>query len=176
MENFRNKLNILIEQIVNINNMLNDIIINLEKYYSIYKSIINNYDIKKRNYWMLKNLKNINFNSLFNDIDIIINEKDINKKIESIFGIYNKMNYKNNIKIEYNYSKKSNKIQLFGDVFIKNNKENKEKCKIIIDNNEKDLIKYYEIKNKKNGKLEIILKVINKIKDISHMFNECILL
>ena len=60
-------------------------------------------------------------------------------------------------------------IKLFGEKFIENNKNN---CKIIIDNKEQDLIEYLKI-NKNEKILKIKLKEIKTITDMSYMFSGC---
>ena len=65
------------------------------------------------------------------------------------------------ISIIYNIDKRENdKIRLFGELFVKNNKIN---CKMIIENEEYELKEEYNIKNNKNNKLKIILKGIDNI-------------
>ena len=77
----------------------------------------------------------------------------------------------NEIKIKYKINK-SKEIRLFGDRFVENNKEN---CKIIIDNNEKEIFSWLDIdKNDINREfIEITLKRIKNITNISHIFNGC---
>ena len=50
--------------------------------------------------------------------------------------IYNQMNYKNEINIIYNNINNEDKIKIFGKTFINNNKD---KCKIIYNNQEYNL-------------------------------------
>ena len=61
-------------------------------------------------------------------------------------------------------------IQIFGYKFVKNNKNN---CKIIIDNKEYEITEKYNIKQFKNNILNIKLEGINNITDISSMFEGC---
>ena len=63
-----------------------------------------------------------------------------------------------------------NKIKILGNTFIKNNKD---KCKIIYENKEYDLIEEFNINNKNINKLEIKLNGINNITNMSCMFYEC---
>ena len=172
MNDFREKLNRLFEDIEKIKSILDYEKTYLEKYYNLIATIIDNYDINKRNYWMIKNIKQINFDNVFEELDSIIKTNNLKQKFHLILSVYNKMNYKNNIRIQYNYSKKNPSIRLFGEDFVKNNKK---RCKLIIDNKETDLIEFYENKEvtPKDDKLEIILKDINKITDMSNMFNKC---
>ena len=84
--------------------------------------------------------------------------------------IYNKMN-NNEINIIYNINNiKDDSLKIFGSEFVKNNKNN---CKIIYENKEYELQEYINIKNNKKEKIEIKLKGINKVTDMSYMFYEC---
>ena len=63
-------------------------------------------------------------------------------------------------------------IRLFGDKFVENNKN---KCKIIIDKNEENLFAWWEVdKAYKNQEfLDITLKGLTKVTNMSHIFNGC---
>ena len=87
-------------------------------------------------------------NGVTSEINIIY---DINKKVEFIEG-------------------KENNINIFGSEFVKNNKNI---CKMIIDNTEYEIIDKYDTKDYKNNILKIKLKGINNVTDISDMFNCC---
>ena len=62
------------------------------------------------------------------------------------------------------------KIRIFGSKFVENNKNI---CKIIVNNNEYKLSKSYNAKNNNNNKLKIKLKGIDNISDMSYMFENC---
>ena len=73
----------------------------MNKYYNIKKDLINYYDNKNRNYEIMYNLKEINNDSIFDEINKINNENKINNKFNDIMDIYNEMSMKNNeIKIK----------------------------------------------------------------------------
>jgi len=75
------------------------------------------------------------------------------------------------INIIYDINKeKGNEINIFGYEFIK---KNKNKCKMIIDNMEYEITNKYNIENYKYNKLNIKLKLIDKISDMSSMFCGC---
>ena len=57
--------------------------------------------------------------------------------------------------------------QIFGESFVKENKENME---LIINGEKKDLIDRYELEKGENN---IILIIEKKITNLSHMFDEC---
>ena len=63
-----------------------------------------------------------------------------------------------------------NNINIFGSIFVENNKN---KCKMIIDNEEYELADNYNIKSNNNNELKIKLKGINNVTDMSYMFDGC---
>ena len=78
-------------------------------------------------------------------------------------------NYKNEINIIYKTDEESEE-NIFGDKFVKNNKEN---IKLIINGNKNELISKYKLKKIVNN-IKIIIK--NKIKNLEYMFYKCKLL
>ena len=73
------------------------------------------------------------------------------------------------IKIKYEFEDKE-KIQIFGSEFVKNNKKI---CKMIINNIEYELRENCNVENNFRNKLEIKLKGINNITNMSYMFDGC---
>ena len=88
----------------------------------------------------------------------ISNESYTNKDLSYINIIYN-------INKEREYE-----INIFGAEFVKNNKN---KCKMIIDNKEYKITDKYNIENYNNNKLNIKLKGINNVTNMSDMFYKC---
>ena len=86
------------------------------------------------------------------------NNKNLNKDITEINIIYN-INKKN--------------IRLFDDKFVENNKNI---CKMIIDNKEYVIKEEYNVKSYKNKILKTKLKGINNITDMSYIFFGCIII
>ena len=74
------------------------------------------------------------------------------------------------IKIIYDFNKEDKYVKIFESEFVKNNKNI---CKMIIDNKEYEITEQYNIENYINNELKIKLKGINNIIDLSHMFREC---
>ena len=77
------------------------------------------------------------------------------------------------INIIYNIKEEDRKcgnINIFGLEFVKNNRV---KCKMIIDNKEYKITEQYNIENYIDNELKIKLKGINNITNISGMFREC---
>jgi len=112
IDQYKDKINILKEQFEMIKNMLTNIVNNLEIFYNINKTILNGYSINKNNYFILKNVSQINIKYAIEDINLIINEDDINKKIQNILDLHdkiidiNKFNIKKNKKNKENISNK----------------------------------------------------------------------
>ena len=73
------------------------------------------------------------------------------------------------INIIYDIKRDDKYIQIFGDDFVRNNRD---KCKMIIDNKEIEITEKYYVNNN-NNKLNIKLKGINNIIDISSLFKDC---
>ena len=147
MVNFKQKIDILKNNINEIINMLNKVSQNLEIYYSINNEIINNYkDYSDINYCILQNINDIKDN--IHDLDDIITNNNIYKQFKTILNIYNKMNDKSfshnilnekreeiivkksqindinsEITINYKIDKNESKINLFGYYFVKNNEK-----------------------------------------------------
>ena len=166
IDNLRNEINDIINRLNKINN-------NMEIYFKLYNNIINNYDLKNKNYELLINTNNIsNYNKIIiKDINEIINENKIENKMKYLYDIYDKMITINEIVIKYKIGKE-NRIRVFGDTFVENNKSN---FKMVIDNKDYEIDSFYNVENKRESDiLEIKLKQINNVTNLSFMFNECI--
>jgi len=187
LNKFKVKIDKLNKNIDEIIEMLNAVKNGWNIYYNINSDLINNYELKKRHYHFLKNIKNINYDRKIyeKNIDDIINEKNMFYKFNNILGIYNRIknkyednenvNYENDDKIIFRYECegiKDNKIKIFGKDFVNNNKN---KCKILCNNKIYNIDVYADISNytSKNNLLEFQLQGINNITDASYMFHEC---
>ena len=145
INNFKNDINGII-------NKLTSLIENIESYYKIYNDIINNYEIKNRNYIILQNINNIiNYSKNFEDnLKEIIQIKNINNKFPELMKIYNKICLKENI-----FNKNSN--SLFNTSF--NNKNSN--IHLLNNNNNKDYIKTEKekkIEEKQKNKEKVLIK------------------
>ena len=82
----------------------------MEIYYKIYDDIMNNYDIRKKNYSILKNIKEINDSqkNFIENLNILMSNNDV----KGILNIYNLMNETStqNIKTNIKIMKKENLI------------------------------------------------------------------
>ena len=129
--------------------------------------IINLENNKIKNIEILKKILNNISNSIK---EIKLKNNNIAKKeIEEIYDILDKNN-EEFINIIYKITKENPNIKLFGESFVE---KNKDKCKIIIDNKEKELITYYSCKDVKNNILKVRLKINSNITDMSGMFSGC---
>jgi DNA polymerase III epsilon subunit-like protein len=90
-------------------------------------------------------------------------------KSDILLDIYSKMNI-DEIRIIYKVN--NGEIKLFGNDFVKNNKNN---CKLIIDGKEQELKEFYKFSlfGEKKSILEIKLKNITKITNMSNIFSKC---
>ena len=147
----------------------------IEKFYNINNDLLNYYEKNKsQNYEKLTNLDNIN-KSINNEIKNIINNYSYGLNLNKMLYLYNNM-YNKNEEIEMKYIPKENnneKVQIFGQDFIYNNEY---KCKIIYNNKEYELTKYFnDINNNYKNQEPFIFKLkgINNITDMSYMFDKC---
>lgn len=75
-----------------IDNILNIINEGFVFYYKICNNIIDNYDNTQRNYQILQNINEINYEFIKKDISEIINENNFSKKLNIILQTYDKIN------------------------------------------------------------------------------------
>ena len=174
MNKFRTQIDSFFGEIDKMINILNNIKNKFEKYYEIQKKIIDNFDLKKRNYQILNNMNNIpqNNESIISDINKIMNEDSISNKFIKLIEMYETINDFKKFSLKYKINKGDEKVKIFGEKFVANNKDN---FKIIYQDKIFDLMEYFDLKNKNNDDdtLEIYLKQINHTNNISYMFNKC---
>ena len=85
-----NEMKIYLNEIIN---EIKTVIENIEVYYNICSDYINSYNIKNRNYELLINMNDLINKDIINDINYIINDKNISHKFNKIIEIYNKIKY-----------------------------------------------------------------------------------
>ena len=155
LEKLRNKIDQMSEYLNEVINIFKEVIKNYEILYDIEKYIIDNYNIKNINYEILSNIREIDNNEYFNDLDKI---NDNNVRINDIIEIYKNFvkeenlqnlnkkqiiatadikddgqkenvsgNNRNEIYIKYKVNDSSDTLRIFGDKFVENNKD---KCSI----------------------------------------------
>ena len=170
-QELKEKIYLINKDIKMLINILNQVMNNMNIYYKINEDIIYKYDEnnKKRNYEEIYSLNQFQNSNYINDLDDIIDSNNIKDKFNKIFNIYSKMNID---EINIIYKIKEKEVRLLGEFFVKNNKNN---CKLIINGEEQELYDKYkpELSNIKKDILEIKLKGITKVTNISDMFNYC---
>ena len=98
LNKLRAEINIYSNNIKKIINGLNHLIENMETYYKIFDKILTNYNIKNKNYQVLKNINEINIdNNIFREIYDINKSKNYMEKVDNILNIYYKMKGKQNL-------------------------------------------------------------------------------
>ena len=197
MDGIKKKLEYFKSKITKMKGIIQDIIEKMQKlssfmdkYYKINYDIVNQFDLKKRNYYIFENIKNVEKNLKLSEIDKIIGfNSSLDNIIKNLAIIYKKMTiikenedsetesfkagqkkvyikenklYKTNteFKIQYKIDQNCKKIKLFGKDFVENNSEN---FVFIYDDDEYKLTEFLEVdKIKTDDKdiLEIKLQVI----------------
>ena len=166
-ENINNKIKEII-------NSLNQISENINEFYEETCDKMSNLELVQKDDQIIDNIKDIisYYERFINDI----NKSMQDNKISNISESFNKImgTYKNTHKdiIKYKINKGDEKVRIFSANFVLNNWDS---CQIICEDKEYPLTEYFDLKNyKSNDKiLEIKLKIIRDMKDISFMFSDC---
>ena len=171
-----------------IKDMLNKVQENISSYFKILNDLINNYNIRKRNYEILYNLKEVFNDEILDNINKFNDENNIINKFNTLFNIYQKIKL-NEIKLTLYIGKEDiNKDIYFldntdGDYKI-NGKQiehhhdnlpelNESNVELFINYRKYKYTKYF--KPEKEGYYYIKLQLNDiKIKDCSFMFCNCI--
>ena len=156
-------------QFQELNNLFTNFIYNIKKKNNNYMKIydyLSKYLYTFINYECIISIDNFNIKKYLENINQLLN-KNTKTKIKYLFDLYS--NSKNELTIIY-CANKTKKIRLFGENFVKNNKNN---CLLFINNKKKDLCEYYNFE-KSNEEILIVKLIETKtISDMSFMFNKC---
>ena len=156
-------------QIQKLNNLFTNFIFNIKqnnndsmKIYDYLSKYLNN----SINYECAISIDNFKVKNYLENIRKLLNQ-NTKTKIKYLLDLYS--NLKNELTIIY-CSNNQKKIRLFGENFVKNNKNN---CFLFVNNKKKDLCEYYNFE--KNFEEVLIVKLIETktISDMSFMFSEC---
>ena len=157
-------------------NILNEVKDKIDIYYKINEDIINNYDDKNRNYETLFYLNQFKNNNIINDLNKIVESDSIKDKFNNVFNLYSKMNI-DEISINYEIKEYHQKqVKIFGKEFVERNKKN---CKIIINDEQKELKEFleitrdFEIENDEKNYFIIKFHWEDNLTDLSYMFADC---
>ena len=165
-ENINNKIKEII-------NSLNQISENINEFYEETCDKMNNFELVQKDDQIINDIKDIitYYERFINDI----NKSTQDNRISSISETFNKIMgaYKETHKdtIKYKINKGDEKIRIFSGNFVLNNWDS---CQIICEDKEYPLTEYFDLKNYKSSDkiLEIKLKIIRDMKDISFMFSD----
>ena len=144
----------------------------MNAYYEISKNFLDNYEIKKRNYQVLNNIKEIiENNSFYKQLEKINQDTDIKDKMIDIMDLIYLINKEklNQIRMTY-YIKDKDNIKILGKEFIENNKNN---CYIFIDGKKVELSQYLKLEKSDRNTLEITLIETKPITNLYCMFYDC---
>ena len=153
------KINLYKTKLNALNEFFNEVILNaenaLEDYINLYEILLDSLKNVK-NYETINNINNLRTKKINKEIDLFLNENVYNE-IKLLINKYN-------IEVEtiiYNNNSNTNetKIKIFGEEFVKNNKNI---CYLDINNELYDLQEYVKVKDKKKLKINLIEK--NKFK------------
>ena len=164
-----------------IERLSNKINISKDDIYGLYNGKILDEELKEEQIEKDENNKKIILIYEYNKSTIINNIIKSNEKIslnsgENCLIKINdnkiKIQTKNEILIKYLIKKNAQKINIFGEEFVRYNKD---KCKYIYENKEYELTKEFDLTNfdKSNEILEIKLTDINNITNMSYLFCFC---
>ena len=170
------KINKFKEELENIKKLFDNLIKNLKVYYEILKKIADEYDDnndRKKNYQILQNMNDFkNFSSsIIFDINKIINNDNLKSKMINIVEMYYKILPNNDFDIVYENNEKQKTIKIFGEEFVKNNKN--KNCKIEYEGEDIELQENLKVKNLDQNLVKIKLKNIKNITNMKHMFFGC---
>ena len=103
------------------------------------------------------------------DEDVEIFCKDYIKWLDEQFSYEEE---KNIYSIKYAINEDEEKIKIFGEIFVDNNKNN---CSIIYESKKYELSSYFKIKEKIKFRNELVIKLVinNPINNLSYMFYKC---
>ena len=173
-DGFQMKFDLINNKIRDLINILNQISENINTFVEITFDKINNKEVVTQDTQIINNFKDIinNYQKFIDEINTSI----LNNKVSKASELFNKLisMYKESNKdiIKYKINENDKIIKIFGKQFVLNNWDN---CKVICEDKEFNLCESIELKHLKNKDniLEIKLKVIRELKDISFMFTDC---
>ena len=137
--------------------------VEIEDYINLYEIML--YSLKHmNNFETINNVNNFRANKVNKEIESFLNE-NINNKIKYIINKYSNIEAEN---IVYNIKANDPKVKLFGEEFVKNNKDN---CFLIINNDIFEIQEYFITNEEKRLKIKLIGQ--NKITNLSYLFHKC---
>ena len=173
-DGFEKKFHLINNKINDLINILNQISENINTFVEITFDKINNQEVVTQDTQIINNFKDIinNYQKFIDEINTSILNNKVSKASELFNKLINMYKESNKDIIKYKINENDKKIKIFGQKFVVNNWDN---CRIIYKDQECKLCEYIELENLKNRDkiLEIKLKVVRELKDISYMFADC---
>ena len=204
--NLKERINDVKKDIKDIISKLERLTEYLDKYFKINNDIINNFDIKKKNYSIMQNIIFLNkYNTNFIlKINNIINNINIRIKFNNLMEFYNKMVLEDISKIEEKKEEIENKVKKYNpsddkyeNFNIKNIKElqsfevqcnnplfficlNDRRILLVDENKKEDIYKYriyvYDLNNNNRCDINYILEDTNKVVNLFQMDDDNLIL
>ena len=204
--NLKERINDVKKDIKDIISKLERLTEYLDKYFKINNDIINNFDIKKKNYSIMQNIIFLNkYNTNFIlKINNIINNNNIRIKFNNLMEFYNKMVLEDISKIEEKKEEIENKVKKYNpsddkyeNFNIKNIKElqsfevqcnnplfficlNDRRILLVDENKKEDIYKYriyvYDLNNNNRCDINYILEDTNKVVNLFQMDDDNLIL
>ena len=173
-DGFEKKFHLINNKINDLINILNQISENINTFVEITFDKINNQEVVTQDTQIINNFKDIinNYQKFIDEINTSILNNKVSKASELFNKLINMYKESNKDIIKYKINENDKQIKIFGQKFVLNNWDN---CRIIYKDKECKLCEYIELENLKNRDkiLEIKLKVVRELKDISYMFTDC---
>ena len=167
------KVDLFKKELIKLNAIYSDFILNinhnLDEYLKLNEHMSNCLENLK-NYENIINVLNFKTKKLNRDMHIILSQPNSKNKFKHLLEIFD--NPKNELSLEYNINNANDsKIRLFGEKFVKTNKNN---CFLLINGERAELKEFYYLDDKPSDniiKVDLIEK--KKISNMSNMFSEC---
>ena len=170
LDKYKDNLDKIREKYIELENNISIKLNNYNKLYNIIQNLMKNLDNEENTYENLNSILNLNIKKFNKDLLNLF--ETIKMKYYNLFEIEKKQ--KEIIFLYQTDNSKNTKIKIFDKKFILNNKN---KCKIFMNEKEIELAEYCDIDPKfLNENNIVIIKFIEKqtINDMSYMFYNCI--
>ena len=187
--NIKNDKDLFKNQLKEVIKKLTEFSENMDIYYEIKNDVMNNYDIRNKDFYMLHDLYEVNSNNFLYGklkelqninkeiLDVIDDEGESNEENETETEsdeLNNNFppNHLNEMTMQYYIDRNDKKVKIFGYSFVK---ENDKKCFLLVGGEKKSLTEYLILRENRQVKRFIDVKLIEneKITSMKSMFHGC---